>query len=340
MIRRHGGIFGRNPAFQNVEINGKVQVNADAQGYPPTQIQSAIFGEPAIPQGDGTGDGGVTAPVFMYKSALDDNGEPYTNPQLNTPLSIVAYKVQIFGNDPGWVGNYMLSVVDGVSGIVNFSVLDNGQVNTPLLNADLATVNRASLNSVAINEQWLSGTSGPFVTMYGDTNDPGTILLLRDVAQDTDFDGIPEPVLWMGDGGDVVTSGGITCSSLGFGRVANNVNYNSQTIAQSVWQQAKATRTSTATFTAAQWATTLYGGVKVIVQGRNATAGRFDLAEYNVIYDGVTTVIAGTVSSIATGGSNATYAFDVSGAYIRLRITPLLSSSTVFIITSLALTKE
>ena len=76
------------------------------------------------------------------------------------------------------------------------------------------------------------------------------------------------------------------------------------------------------------------------MQGRNATAGRFDLAEYNVIYDGVTTVIAGTVSSIATGGSNATYAFDVSGAYIRLRITPLLSSSTVFIITSLALTKE
>jgi hypothetical protein len=339
MIRQNGGIFGRNPTYQNVEVNGIVTVHGDP--YLPQSAETTnTFGESPVGDTTGAGEGGATAPIVLYKGTYE-NPEPYNDVAYKTPLSIQAWQELIFGNDPGWVGNIMFSVVNGDNGNVNFSVLDNGTMNTPVANATILISNIGSIQNLSVNEAWLAGTDGPFYIMYGNSNDPGVVWQLRDNAYDNDFDGIPDPVMNITDDGSIITCGIITCAAVNFG--VNNLPLGASTMSASSIQQVRSTRTSTAAFTAAAWTgvTGIFGALKVIIQARNSTAARYELVEMNVIWnDGVTTINSAVVNSIVMGASLGTYTFDqVFNTTIRLRITPALSSSTSFTIVSMALSR-
>jgi hypothetical protein len=340
MIRQHGGIFGRNPTYQNVEVNGIVTVHGDP--YLPQSAETTnTFGESPSSQGNGTGAGGATAPIVLYKGT-SENPAPYNDVTNKTPLSIQAWQESLFGVDPGWVGNIMFSVVNPYNGNVNFSVLDNGTINTPVANATTLISTTGSIQNLVVNEAGLAGTTdGPFFIMYGNTGDSGIVWQLRDSAFDFDDNGIPDPVMNITDEGNIFTCGSVNCSSLQFG--LSGYPLNAITSYGSSLQQSRLTRASTAVFTAASWLgiTTTYGALKVIIQARNSTAARYELVEMNVIWnDGVTTVTSSVVNSLVMGASLGTYAFDQQfNNTIRLRITPALTSSTSFTITSMALSR-
>ncbi|CAB4164976.1 hypothetical protein UFOVP824_16 [uncultured Caudovirales phage] len=340
MIRQHGGIFGRNPTYQNVEVNGIITVHGDPY-LPQTAETTNTFGDSASenPFQATTGTGGATAPVVLYK-AVGDNGEPYTNITNKTPLSISVWQEFLFGSEIAWVGNVMFSVVNGFDGTATFTVLDNGTINTPLANASTVISESMSSHYLTVNEVGSPGTEGPFYIMYGSSLDAGVVWELRDIATDNDFDGIADAVMRIGDGGDIQTCGGLACQYLNFGY--SQPTLAQQTASPSSWQQARVTRTSTTIFTAVAFngGANSYGALKVVIQARNSTAARYELVEMNVIWnDGVTTVSSAVVNTLIMGASLGTYTFDQSSGLVRLRITPALSSSTTFTITTLALSR-
>lgn len=298
MIRAHGGIFGRNPSFNEVEIQGGLTTNG------------------------GTGTFGVdtdqTVPVIMYKSP-SDNPPPFNDTTNNVPLTISTPQTPDFPSigSSGLPGNVMIQVFDSTASATTFSVVDNGDIlcnnismGGYLSPADVYVSGKGWFN-IAPNDTL---ANGPYLWLtIPSSGDAGDWFVITDE--------VGTPYVAVNESGYATFSAGATISSL----IVNNTN----TINGVEQGKVSVTTTSTAQNNSLRWSST-YTSVRFWIQGRNTTGGRFQTTELVATRNGSTTVVIATPVNVNTGGVAATYSVDINAGNWRLLITPSLATSTTF----------
>jgi hypothetical protein len=306
MIRQHGGIFGRNPTFNDVEVQGDLTVDGS----------TASSGSIAV--SDGTVTLGVnntkTVPAVLYKNT-GDNPSPFNNVTTNVPLTIsspMTANYPSFG-EQGFPGNVMMQVLDSTNGLSNFQVLDNGDLgcNNIAMTGYLAPMDMYTSNKVWINtEPTASLDGGPVLSvLIPSSGDAGNWISVSDPDTST----------------DLITVNQTGYASFNFGLNATVVTVNGTVTSGT---QSLATN-STAQDTTLQLPST-YASVKYLIQARSNAGARFQITEIVATRNATTTVVSATPVDTNTGGVVATYAIDISGGNWRLKITPSLSSISRF----------
>lgn len=294
MIRANGGIFGRNPSFNEVEIQGGVTVNG------------------------GTGTYGVdtdlTVPVTMYKSPAD-NPTPFTNPTNNVPLTISTPQTPDFPSigSSGLPGNVMIQVFDSTAAVSTFAIADNGDI---LCNNISMSGYLAPADIYVNGKGWFNVTPndtlalGPYLWLTIPTSgDAGDWFVITDE--------FATPYVAVNESGYATFSAGATISSL----MVNTTH----TVNGVVQGKSSVTTTSTAQNNSLRWSST-YTSVRFWIQARNTTGSRFQITELHATRNGSTTVVTATPVNTNTGGVCATYGVDINSGNWRLLITPSLST--------------
>lgn len=298
MIRAHGGIFGRNPSFNEVEIQGGLTVNGG----------TGTFGV----------DTDLTVPVILYKSP-SDNPTPFIDITNNVPLTISTPQTPDFPSigSSGLPGNVMIQVFDSTASATTFAVADNGDIQCNNISmggylspADLYVSGKGWFNA-APNDTL---ANGPYLWLtIPSSGDAGDWFVITDE--------FGTPYVAVNESGYATFSAGATISSL----IVNNTN----TINGVQQGKVSVTTTSTAQNNSLRWPST-YTSVRFWIQGRNTTSGRFQITELVATRNGATTVVIATPVNTNTGGVAATYSVDINSGNWRLLITPSLATSTTF----------
>lgn len=306
MIRQHGGIFGRNPTFNNVEVQGDLIVDG------------STVASGSIAVSDGTVTLGVnntkTVPAVLYKNT-GDNPTPFNDVTTNVPLTISTPQTPNYPSvgSIGFPGNVMMQVLDSTNGVSNFQVLDNGDLgcNNISMTGYLAPMDVYASNKVWINTAPTASLDfGPVLSvLIPSSGDVGNWISVSDPDTST----------------DLITVDQTGYASFNFGLNASLIAVNG--IVKSGTQSL--TTTSTAQNTTLQLPST-YASVKYLIQARNTTGARFQITEIVVTRNAATTVVSVTPVDTNTGGVVATYAIDISGGNWRLKVTPSLATSTTF----------
>lgn len=299
MIRSHGGIFGRNPAFNEVEIQGGLTVNNG-------QVDIGVLNS-------------QTVPVILYKNP-GDNPPPFNDTFNGVPLSIKTPETEDYPSVglSGLPGNVMISITNTSTGLPTFWVQDNGDI----------TCNNITMSGyLAPSDVYVTGKGwfnvfpndtlayGPYFKLTIPTSgDSGDWFLIADESDN--------PYVSINEFGYATFAGGATFDSI---TVSTTTNVNAVVTGKKV-----ATTTSTATDNSSFTWSSSYTTVKFLIQARNATAARFQITEIVATRDATTNVASVTVLNTNTGGVVGTYNVFISLGLWRIGVTPSLASSSTF----------
>lgn len=298
MIRSHGGIFGRNPAFQNVEVQGDLAVTG------PT-VTFGINNE-------------ITTSVSLYKNPAD-NPPPFFQTTNNVPLRIITPETADYPTvgSSGLPGNVMMQLIDSTSGSTNFALLDSGDIQC----ANISMTGYLAPSDLYVNGKgWFnqlpnsSLADGPCIKIiipsYGDPGDWITVVDENETS--------------------LVSIDAQGYASFNRGALITDATFTNSIRIQGIQQgRVTLTTTSTAQNTTLQWSDT-NPSFKFAIQARNTTSGRFQFTEIVATKNTGSTIASTTLFDINVGGVAATYALDLVGGYWRLKITPSLATSTSF----------
>ena len=306
MIRSHGGIFGRNPAFQNVEVQGELLANGET-------VTLGINGT-------------KTVPMILYKNP-GDNPSPFSQTTEKIPLSIRTPETPNYPTvgSSGLPGNVMVEVFNTTSSSMNFSVLDNGDIGC---NNISMTGYLAPVDLYVGGKGWFNTTPndslafGPYFRLWiPTTGDAGDWFVIQDENDN--------PYVTVDEGGFASFNSGLIGAGIAS---SSTVTAATEVLCNGIAQGKKTlTTTSTAQNNTTQFPSS-YPSCKFLIQARNATTSRYQITELVVTRNATTTVVTATPVNTNTGGVAATYVVDISGSNWRLRITPSVASSTEFTI--------
>lgn len=318
MIKNLGGVFGRNPTFNNVEVEGDLTVDGNY----------VVAGDIAI-TGNATiaGTLGVTGQITGNVTGnLTGNADTVTNG---------AY-VNVDNN---------FSVLQTLDAGIK---LEDAALNTTILGQDNTTSKQLEISS------YYSGSAAQFPWLK---NEGGDIITIGDLdatnfSMSTVWDCENGTITSAVDGSSIVVDNSTVsiCGSLIVDSATGNINADLNTIsAQSLTATGQvkgatistgsilviqgtgtATTTSITQATLLSLSSTTYSSVKYFIQARNTTTSRFQITEIVATRNATTTVVTATPVDTNTGGVACTYAVDISASNFRLRITPQAASSTVF----------
>lgn len=290
MIKNLGGVFGRNPTFNNVEVEGDLTVDGNyvVAGDIAVTGNATIAGTLGV-----TGQINGAAGLKLEDAALNTTILSQDN-TTSKQLEISSYYSGSAAQFP-WIKNEGGSIITiGDLGGYNFPLstvwdCENGLLTMTNQNVTL------DLDGFGVNITTTAGTTS--ISSGGDIN----------------------------TGFSTVTSGGAYS-----GRnlvVTQTATIGGSAVVQGT---GTLTTTAITQVTLLSLSSTTYSSVKYFIQARNTTTARFQITEIVATRNATTTVVTATPVDTNTGGIACTYAVDISASNFRLRITPQAASSTVF----------